>query len=101
MTKLADPELESTQALLEDLRRYEEEVRALFETALEEEATRQEVTGRWPFTGGWHTLEEIRRFRRHAWFRWVVVRLEAVMLIALTLGIALVGRLLLLQFLPK
>lgn len=89
MTKTLDPELDQAQAFLDELRRYEDGVRAEFEVALQGEASRQEARGRWPFRGAWHTEREIRRLRRQAWFRWVVVRLEILALIALTLYLAI------------
>jgi len=96
-----DPELSDTRDVVDSLRRYEEEVRAEFETLLETESARHEDEERWPFAGGWYTRAEIRRLRRRSWLRWWVVRLEAVILIGLGLVLALGVFLVLNQLLPK
>lgn len=101
MTKTLDPELDQTQAFLDELRQYEEQVRAEFEVALEGEAARQESRGRWPFRGAWCTEQEIRRQRRQAWFRWAVVRLEVVLLIVFTFYLALFAGGILVWLFPK
>ena len=47
---------------------------------LEKEATRHKAEGRWPFRGGWFTEEEIRRSLRQTWRRWLIARVESLLL---------------------
>ena len=88
MSQTADALPEEMQGLLDEVRRHEEQVRRQFESILEGEAVRQQAEERWPFAGGWHTVQEIRRLRRQAYGRWWAVRIEALLLIALTVACA-------------
>src|SRR5712692_5877705 len=101
MSQTTDAPSDEIQALLDEMRRHEEQVRARFESIIEGEAVRQKAAGRWPFAAGWHTVDEIQRLRRQAWSRWWGVRLEASLLIGFTLVSALAALAALLRLLPR
>lgn len=87
--------------MVEELQRHESEARDYLRTALEQEASRQEAVGRFPFAADWYSKAEVRRLRRQAWLRWMSVRLEGAFLIAAVLFAALVIHAFLLELVPK